>query len=214
MLSFRAPFDAAPSPPTDAGDGSLVERARGGDREAFRALVEAHKDQVFRLALGLTRRAEDAEDAVQEVFLRAYRGLRTFRGEARVGSWLYRITANVCADARRARAGRPGDDVEAPRQPAGSLELRDGDPVADPERRLGSDELRRDLDRAVRRLSPAERTIFVLRHHQEMSIREVAATLGRAEGTVKNLLFRALRKLRRELAAHRAPGGTAPSEVP
>lgn len=176
-------------------DLELVRRARQGDREAFRQIVEGHKQKVYALAYGLTGQAEDAEDAVQEVFLKAYKSLDRFRGDARLGSWLYRITVNVCSDQRRRR--RPlalvamGQDEE--------LKAVEERPSADPERRAEADHIRRHLDRAVAQLTPAERSVFLLRQYHELSTREAASILGRAEGTVKNLLFRALRKLRQEL---------------
>ncbi len=176
----------------------LVERARGGDRDAFHEIVESHKEQVYYLALGLTRRPEDAEDMVQESFLKAYRSLASFRGQAKLSSWLYRITVNVCHDARRRRRVDSDEPLEAE-----TVDEIDSHPNADPGRSTESERLRRAIDRAVLSLSPAERSVFVLRHHNELSTRETAQVLRRAEGTVKNLLFRALRKLRRELAPYR-----------
>jgi RNA polymerase sigma-70 factor, ECF subfamily len=176
----------------------LVERARQGDRDAFREIVERHKEQVYYLALGLTRDPDDAEDMVQEAFLKAYRSLGRFRGQARLSSWLYRITVNACHDARRRQGA-----VEAESLDAAAVDEADIRPASDPERSAESDRIRRAVDRAVLGLTSAERSVFVLRHHHELSTRETARVLRRAEGTVKNLLFRALRKLRRELAPYR-----------
>lgn len=176
-------------------DRDLAERARQGDRGAFHEIVESHKEQVYYLALGLTRHPEDAEDMVQETFLKAYRSLGRFRGQSKLSSWLYRIAVNVCHDARRRRADAEPLDAAA-------HDEADAHPASNPERLAASDRLRRAIDRAVLALTPAERSVFVLRHHQELSTRETARVLRRAEGTVKNLLFRALRKLRRELAPH------------
>jgi RNA polymerase sigma-70 factor, ECF subfamily len=87
-------------------DPGLVERARAGDRAAFREIVETHKERLYAVALGMMRDHHDAEDAVQECFLRAYRSLATFQAGAQVGSWLYRIAVNVCLDASRRRRRR------------------------------------------------------------------------------------------------------------
>jgi len=183
----------------DEAERGLVERARRGDRGAFREIVEAHRGQLYSLALGLLRDRQDAEDAVQEAFLRAYRGLQGFRGGSKLGSWLYRITVNVCLESRRRRRPLAGDPPVAddPR-------LVEERPEADPQRRAASAGLRRAIDAAILRLSPLERAAFALRHDGGLPLAEIARVLGRAEGTVKAVLFRALRKLQRELRPWRA----------
>ena len=181
----------------------LVERARQGDREAFRVLVERHQDDVFYLALGFLRNRDDAEDVVQEVFIRAYKSLDRFRGQAGLGTWLYRVTLNACRDHQRRRRFLTLQESIGlvPRAEERWVEER---AEADPERVTHAGHLRRDIARALERLTPAERSVFVLRQLQQLSIRETAEVLGRAEGTVKNLLYRALRKLQKELAVYRA----------
>lgn len=176
----------------------LVERARDGDRDAFRQIVDSHKQQVFQLALGITRNHHDAEDMVQEVFLKAYKSLQRFRGQAKLSSWLYRITLNTCHDARRRVRPEISQDLESEHAPA--LEVVERRPAVDPQRVSESLQIRRRVHTAMQRLTPAERSVFVLRHYNQLSTREAAETLDRAEGTVKNLLFRALHKLRGELA--------------
>ncbi len=179
----------------------LVERSRHGDRQAFREIVERHQDEVFYLGLGLLRNRHDAEDLVQEVFIRAYRSLERFRGQASLGTWLYRIAVNACRDyQRRERFQALQESLGLTSDPERWVEER---PDADPERAAASTELRRHVARAMRRLSPAERSVFVLRQFNQLSIRETAEVLGRAEGTVKNLLYRALQKLQKELAVYR-----------
>ncbi len=180
----------------------LVERARRGGRDAFRQLVERHQDDVFYLALGLLRNRDDAEDVVQDVFIRTYKTLERFRGQARLATWLYRVTLNACRDFQRRRRFATLQESLGlvPRAESRWVEERAD---ADPERAAASGELRREVARAVERLSPAERDVFVLRQYNQLSIRETAEITGRAEGTVKNLLFRALRKLQKELAVYR-----------
>lgn len=182
-------------------DLQLLERARSGERSAFREIVERHQANVYHLALGLLARPEDAEDVAQEVFVRAYRSLDRFRGEAALDTWLYRITLNASRDhQRRARWQAFQESLPI----AAYAELwRDPRADADPERRASSKQVREDVEQALGSLSAAERRVFVLRHLRQLSVRETAEVLGRAEGTVKNLLFRALRKLRRQLAGHR-----------
>ena len=182
-------------------DSLLVDRARAGDRQAFRAIVERHEADVLHLALGLLSHRHDAEDVVQEVFIRAYRSLESFRGDAGLGTWLYRITINASRDHQR-REKWKAFQVSLGLSPA-SDRVAEGRPDADPERSALSREVNRDVARAMGRLSPAERRVFVLRQLRQLSVRETAEVLGRAEGTVKNLLFRALAKLREELRGHR-----------
>lgn len=180
----------------------LVERARRRDRDAFRQLVERHQDDVFYLALGLLRNRDDAEDVVQDVFIRTYKTLGRFRGQARLSTWLYRVTLNACRDWQRKRRFATLQESLGlvPRAESRWVEERAD---ADPERAAASGEMRQEVARAVRRLSPAERDVFVLRQYNQLSIRETAAITGRAEGTVKNLLYRALRKLQKDLAVYR-----------
>jgi RNA polymerase sigma-70 factor (ECF subfamily) len=182
-------------------EARLVRRAQDGDREAFREIVDSHKKNVYWLALSYTRNHHDAEDLVQEVFLRAYRSIRRFRGDAKIGSWLYRITLNGCRDwGRRRPRHATEDDMVCAELPAEGLE-------ADPERSAASVALRAHIDRAVTRLTARERAVFVLRHERGLSTRETADVLERAEGTVKNLLFKALNKLRHDLTEVRQSFG-------
>ncbi len=195
-----------PQPPpereTQVDEAMLVDRARQGDREAFRRLVETHQGNVYYAALGLLRNPDDAEDVVQEVFIRTYKSLDRFRGQARLSTWLYRVTLNACRDHQRKRRFISlQQSLGLVKEPESQwVEER---PDADPERAAVSTRLRGDLGRAMDRLSPAERDVFVLRQFNDLSIRETAEATGRAEGTVKTLLFRALRKLQKELAGYR-----------
>ncbi len=191
-----------------ADERHLVERARRGDRTAFRAIVEVHQERVYRLALGLTRNEHDAEDVVQEVFLRAYRSLDAFRGDARLSTWLYRITVNTAHAAARRRSVRATDPLTT--DDGIELPVAEGRPAANPERALESRAAGAAIRAAVSRLSEAERTVFVLRHEADLPLAEIARATGRAGGTVRNLLFRALRKLRRELAVY---ADARPTEV-
>lgn len=162
---------------------------------AFRSLVEVHQRAVYFLALDLTGQHHDAEDLSQEVFIKAYRALDAFRGEASAYSWLYRITVNTFLNRRRKKALRL-------RQLWDDFNLH-GTRDAAPEQELEADVRRRHVQAALRKLSPRERTAFVLRHYQDLSIKEVAGLMDVAEGTVKALLFRAVQKLRDALDFYR-----------
>lgn len=178
------------------GDGAeLVERARGGDEEAFRLLVESHSRAVFRLAYRMTGNEHDAEDVVQETFVKAFRRLAQFESRAHFGTWLHRIAANCAYDLLRSRARRSEDPLELDAGEPAALPARD--PA--PDRLVLAAEVRARVERALARLSPTERTAFVLRHHQGMSIQEIGSALGLEESATKHSIFRAVRKMRQAL---------------
>jgi len=179
-------------------DAAAVTRARTGDREAFRELVERHSRHIFRLAYRMTGNEEDAEDVVQETFLRAYKSLARFEGHAEFGTWLHRIAANCAIDVlrRRAPAGAsfPLEAVEA----AGSS-VETGAAFGGPERDLFAADVRRKLAASMEALTPMERAAFVLRHFEGKPVAEIARALDIRLGAAKNCVFRAVSKLRREL---------------
>ena len=188
----------------DATEGAAVlARARQGDSDAFRALVETHSRSVFRLAFRMTGNEQDAEDVVQESFLRAYRQLGRFESRANFGTWLYRIVSNCSVDLMRSRQARHdqvrGDSLDQ----EGAVEL----PAADqpgPERIAQSAEIDRRVQHALQELSPLERAAFSLRHYEGRSIDEISATLGLGTSAAKHSVFRAVKKLRVALAPLRS----------
>ena len=182
---------------------AVLARARQGDSDAFRALVETHSRQVFRLAFRMTGNEQDAEDVVQESFLRAYRQLGRFESRANFGTWLYRIVSNCSVDLMRSKQARHdqvrGDSLDQ----AGAMEL----PAADmpgPERIAESAEIERRVQGALRELSPLERAAFTLRHYEGRSIDEISETLGLGTSAAKHSVFRAVKKLRLALAPLRS----------
>lgn len=150
--------------------------------------------QVYRLAFELTRSHHDAEDLSQEVFLKAWRSMDEFREQSTVDTWLYRITVNACLNSRRKKALRFRDLRED------MAEILDGADANAASRNAEDAAIRRHVDRGMKRLSPRERTAFVLRCEYGLSIRETAAAMGIAEGTVKTLQYRAVQKLQNVLA--------------
>jgi RNA polymerase sigma-70 factor (ECF subfamily) len=188
----------------DATDSAAVlARARQGDSDAFRALVEQHSRSVFRLAFRMTGNEQDAEDVVQESFLRAYRQLGRFESRANFGTWLYRIVSNCSVDLMRSKQARHdqvrGDSLDQ----EGAVEL----PAVDapgPERIAQSAEIDRRVQDALGELSPLERAAFTLRHYEGRSIDEISATLGLGTSAAKHSVFRAVKKLRVALAPLRS----------
>jgi len=177
---------------------AVLARARQGDGDAFRALVERHSRSVFRLAYRMTGNEQDAEDVVQDSFLRAYRQLGRFESRANFGTWLYRITANCAVDLMRAKQARHDQSRRE------SLDEAEALPAADlpgPERLAQSAEIRQRVEEALGLLSPLERAAFTLRHYEGRSIDEIGRTLGLGTSAAKHSVFRAVRKLRASLGS-------------
>ena len=177
-------------------DALANSRVRAGDDDAFRELVERHSRAVFRVAYRVTGRVEDAEDVVQETFLKAYRQLDRFEARANFRTWLHRIATNCAVDLLRARPKR-----EVAEEPE-TLERAPGTPAGEmppPERSLLGVQIRERLTSAMTLLTEMERATFTLRHFEGLSIEEIAGMLGLKTGATKHSIFRAVRKVRREL---------------
>jgi RNA polymerase sigma-70 factor (ECF subfamily) len=183
----------------EASDLAVVARVKAGDHDAFRYLVERHSRSVFRLAYRLTGHEQDAEDVVQETFLKAFREIRRFEARSSFATWLYRITVNCSHDLlrQRPRAGsRPSlDDPEA----HAALELADASAAADPLRELASRRIDERVRSAMSGLSAQERSAFVMRHFEGLSIEEIGRVLDLKTSAAKHSVFRAVQKLRRSL---------------
>ena len=180
-------------------DRDWIDLLSRGDGEGFRAFVDHHKRQVYGLALDLTGNHHDAEDLAQEVFVRVLQSVDRFRGDAKLSSWLYRITVNLNID--RVRRKRP--DVM---DHEGLEQIHAVSPTR-PSRDAGHDAAMAEagdrIEAALDTLSDQQRTVFVLKHHHDLPLREVADILGVSIGTVKSSLFRAIRALRDRLAPYR-----------
>jgi RNA polymerase sigma-70 factor (ECF subfamily) len=186
----------------EMNDAGVVARARSGDADAFRILVDRHSRPLFRLAFRMTGNEQDAEDVVQESFLRAYRQLDKFDERATFGTWLYRIATNCSLDLVRSKKRR--SERMAPAPESNGTEPEDAVaqlPSADatPERLALSGEVRERVTVAMNELSATERTAFVLRHFEGMCIEDVSRVLGCQPGAAKHSVFRAVQKLRRAL---------------
>jgi RNA polymerase sigma-70 factor (ECF subfamily) len=179
-------------------DRTVVARARDGDRDAFRALVERHSRYIFGLAQRMTGSIEDAEDVVQETWLKAHRQLSRFEARADFRTWLHRICVNCSIDLIRARRHR-----EDPHDPADLAEGRlsacgsEGQPM--PDRLAASAQIQDRVQQALTRLTSLERAAFMLRHVDGMSIKEVSGRLGLKTNATKHGIFRAVRKMRMAL---------------
>ena len=184
-------------------DEQLVAQAREGEQWAIEELVGRYQDRVYTMAYHMC--AEDhqeAEDLTQEAFLKAFRHLGQFRGDASFYTWFYRIVVNVCLDGKRRR--RRWQRLFSPWQRRGEMGERREDLVEYPEGRdshqvLKDKQLSQDIRQSLRSLPDKQRLVFQLKIIDGMSIREIAQVLGAAEGTVKSHLFRATRSMREAL---------------
>jgi RNA polymerase sigma-70 factor (ECF subfamily) len=180
------------------GDRTAVAQAQHGDTEAFRSLVERHSRYLFSVAHRMTGSAADAEDVVQEAWLKAHRQLGGFEARADVRTWLHRITVNCAIDFIRARRHR--EDAHDPADlEQGPLSERGADGQVTPLRLAQSGEIRRRVGEALGHLTGLERAAFTLRHMEGMSIDEVGAALGLKASATKHSIFRAVRKMRQAL---------------
>lgn len=181
-------------------DCDAVALARAGDSDAFRVLVERHSRNVFRLAFRMTGNEQDAEDVVQETFLRAYRQLSKYESRSSFATWLFRIAANYALDLIRSRR-RHQEHREVAMKEDSDLDIMQAIPAGTPtpDRLALSSEVRGRLSAALDELSVQERTAFILRHYEGLSIEQIGQSLGTGTNATKHSVFRAVQKLRRSL---------------
>ena len=184
------------SAPTDR---ELIEQTLAGDGAAFATLVERFQRNIYRVAYAIVRDDMEADAVTQDTFIQAYTHLARFEGRSELETWLTRIAINKARDLLRRRRfvslfTRIDDDEEVYLEPV--------DDRPDPERELMSHQLKNAIERAERKLSTQQKIIFRLRHYEDRSLEEIAALLGLRAGTVRAHLFRAVHKIRKELAEH------------
>jgi len=181
----------------------LVDRFCGGDHSAFHELVGQYKKKIYFLAYDITGDHHEAEDISQEVFIKMFRSLKNFRRDAKMSSWLYQITVNASIDTLRKKSSNPKSSIDEFDQ----LNIQEGivssgahnfDPVISAE----SSQIQNHISQALQKISPKERTVFVMRHYNDLKLNEIAEILNITIGTVKSLLFRAIKKLRKELSSY------------
>ena len=187
--------------PHDVELEALVGAARDGDQKAFEELVRATYADTYTLAYRLTGDEEDARDVVQESYLRAFKGLKRFRGDAQFTTWLYRITAN-CASTHLGRRSKHRHDELLDDAP-----IADTNPDLDPQARAEAAATRHRLDAALRTLPPRLRAVVVLRDVYDLPHEAIAAELGISESAAKVRLHRARKKLREQLFPLRGESG-------
>ena len=182
-----------------SADMALVERCRRGEVGAFEEIYRAYSPKLYGLVLRMVHNQADADDLLQEIFLTAYRKLESFRGDAALGTWLYRLATNQCLDHLRSRTARTGQVTDP---------LDDEPTLAEGATRSFAEQsvTKLDLERAVAQLPDGCRAAFLLHDVHGLEHREVAQALGVAEGTSKSQVHKARLRLRSLLAGVRRTG--------
>lgn len=193
---------ATAQPLTDnTADADLVERAAGGDEAAFVRIMRRYNRLLFRTARSILKSDAEAEDALQESYLRAWLALGSFRSEARLSTWLVRIVINEALGRLRHRSARIlAFDATIGLTDVSTEDVMEGNPDDRPDRAAMRSEVRALMETCIDALPEAFRTVFMLRAVEEMSVEEVSAALGLPEATVRTRFFRARSLLREGLA--------------
>lgn len=183
---------------------SLLERAKSGDIAAFEQLIESYQKKIFNIALRMLGNYDDAGDLTQEVLIRIYRSIKSFKEQSSFSTWIYRITTNVCLDELRKRKNRKVISLDE------EIKLDDGDMKRQiesdeptPEETAEAEDLRKIVNDAIERLNEEHRIVIVLRDIQGLSYEEIAEVLKCPEGTVKSRINRARQALKNILASKR-----------
>lgn len=188
----------------------FLEKLKHGDREAFANLVEMTSDRIYRLALKMVANEQDAEDILQDTYIKAFRSLAGFEGKSSISTWLYRIAVNEALMMLRKKQpqfvpiGEESDDDNPDNLPQ-PVEIVDW--CCLPEHELMSEETGSHLDEAIKKLSSLNRAVFLLRDVAGLSTKEAADVLETNESNIKTRLFRARMQLREELSAYFAENG-------
>ncbi len=182
----------------DKNDQRAIRDVLAGDVEAYRKLVVGHSAMVFRVAFRITGNEADADEVVQESFLRGYQKLASFQAQAAFATWIYRITVHCAFDLISRRERQPGPGYSG--QAGGEVIPDLPDTAVGPEQQLLSRELGAQQQHAMHALTALERTAFLLRHVEDQSTTEIAAALNLAPNAAKQAVFRAVQKLRQRLA--------------
>ena len=178
------------------GDDQIITDFLKGDRESFRVLAERYSDTLFRVAMGYLHSKEDSEDLVQEVLVKVYKSIETFKGDSKLSTWLYRITVNTCLneiDKRRRRGvfERIEDGM--------AKIYNKGGAERDPQESMIADEVTIAVRKAIDSLPEKQKTAFILQKYQDLSQKEISSIMQLSEGSVEQLLIRGKESLKKKL---------------
>ena len=187
-------------------DRQLVRRLRDRDERAFRELVATHRDRVYNLTLRMLGNKAEAEDVAQEVFIQVFKTIDTFREEAKLSTWLYRVTVNLTKNRIKylaRRHDRDRDQLDETNEAAATSAIAaPGGPTKRPDRALEGVQMETVLQDAINTLDEDQRLLVVLRDIEDLSIEEICAITSLPDGTVKSRLHRARLQLRKKVSPH------------
>ncbi len=176
-------------------DNELIHKFLEGEQWAFDRLMNRHQKKVYRIALGMLGDHDEAADVVQEVFIRAFRSLKTFKFESRFSTWLHRITVNYSISRIRHQQIRHHLSLS-------EVSHRLTSNLGRPGRELVLKDLSEEIEQAVASLPPKQRAIFVMHYQEELAHKEIARIMGRSEGAIKSSYCQAVKKLRKRLTRY------------
>lgn len=200
------PPETAPQTADTASDVELTRLALAGGKDAFRAIMQRHNRRLYRIARGIVRNDSEAEDVLQEAYVRAFTHLQGFRGEASLGTWLARIVMNEALGQLRQR--RPTEELTSSNDRQAEAQIIPfplSSPSEDPERTMAQRQILRMVEQATDELPEAFRVVFITRVIEGMSVEETAELLGLRHETVKTRLHRARKMLREGLESRIGP---------
>ncbi|RMH69941.1 MAG: sigma-70 family RNA polymerase sigma factor [Gemmatimonadetes bacterium] len=178
-------------------DETLVSQFQNGNEQAFNELVNRYREKAYQIAYRMVRNQDDALDLAQDAFVRAYKGLRNFKGNSKFYTWFYRIVTNLCINFKtrnrfKDAVSLDNEDVHLP------LESKTRSPLKD----VINQELKQKIAEAIAQLPAQQRTVFILRYYEGLTHQEIANILGKSEGGIKANYFHAVKKLQSLLAAY------------
>lgn len=180
---------------------ALVEKIIQGDIAAFRELVEKFKKKIFYISFDILGDFQEAEDISQEVFIKIFRSINKFKKDAKMSTWIYQITVNTCIDAIRRKKAKPTIQIDEERPvDYWAVDSVLSAKISSPESSADASLLQIKIQEALNKISDKERAVFVMRHYNDLSIKEIADVMKISSGTVKSFLFRGVQKLRKELS--------------
>ncbi len=182
-------------------DRELIDRVMDGDQASYGLLVQRYQSKIFAVAYGVLRHREDAREVAQEAFIKAYRNLPSFRRDSSFYTWIYRITVNLAIDFQRKAHRKRETTFEDVKLGPDEINSTAGRPTGSPGQKLEEKQLGEAIRGAIEQLPADQRTAIILREVQGLSYKEIAETMGCAEGTVMSRLYYARKKLQ-EMLAH------------
>lgn len=181
----------------------LIRKAQRGNLQAFENLVHRYDVKIMRLIFNMVNDVEDTRDLYQEVFMKVFKSIKTFRFQSEFYTWLFRIAVNSCSNYRKRKAYHQYASLEDYlKEEDGQWRIVITDETRNPEQLMINNELNDQIQKSIDKLSPKQKSVFILKHYHGYKLSEIANILNCAEGTVKNYMFRAVQKMKQSLAEY------------